>query len=173
MGYRCHLNSKSKGLAKNSLFYIGKHFCIRGGDEQKRLGPSHFIRSSDRNVNLDIHWTHSLCNAQGLQLFHAVAQCCFTGVCTIFILCCLISLTIPITSTTPSFACSRAWSKAINDPVRPTPVLQKTVLSLIVLWYPRIAIQSCAYITLDALPAVNNDRAINQWIRESFLMQSK
>ena len=36
-----------KALQRAVFFYIGKHFCIRGGEEQRRLGPSQFIRSSD------------------------------------------------------------------------------------------------------------------------------
>ena len=39
------LNPKALQLAV--FFYIGKNFCIRGGEEQRRLGPSQFIRSSD------------------------------------------------------------------------------------------------------------------------------
>ena len=34
-----------KALQRAVFFYIGKHFCIRGGEEQRRLGPSQFIRS--------------------------------------------------------------------------------------------------------------------------------
>ena len=34
-----------KGLQRAVFFYIGKRFCIRGGEEQRSLGPSQFIRS--------------------------------------------------------------------------------------------------------------------------------
>ena len=34
-----------KSLQRTVFFYIGKRFCIRGGEEQRRLGPSQFIRS--------------------------------------------------------------------------------------------------------------------------------
>lgn len=36
-----------KALQKAALFYIGKRFCIWGGDEQQRLEPSQFQRSTD------------------------------------------------------------------------------------------------------------------------------
>lgn len=29
------------------FFYVGKRFCIRGGEEQRNLGPSQFLRSLD------------------------------------------------------------------------------------------------------------------------------
>ena len=36
-----------KSLQFAVFFYVGKFFCLRGGEEQRRLGPSNFIRSSD------------------------------------------------------------------------------------------------------------------------------
>ncbi len=33
------------GLQRAVFFYIGKVFCIRGGEEQRKLGPSQFKRS--------------------------------------------------------------------------------------------------------------------------------
>jgi hypothetical protein len=34
-------------LQRAVFFYVGKHFCIRGGEEQRKLSPSQFIRYSD------------------------------------------------------------------------------------------------------------------------------
>lgn len=36
-----------KSLQRAIFYYVGKRFCLRGGDEQRRLGPSHFKRSSN------------------------------------------------------------------------------------------------------------------------------
>ena len=36
-----------KALQRAVFFYVGKRFCIRGGEEQRRLGPSQFVRSSN------------------------------------------------------------------------------------------------------------------------------
>ena len=36
-----------KNLQRAVFFYVGKRFCIRGGDEQRKLGPSQFVRSHD------------------------------------------------------------------------------------------------------------------------------
>ena len=36
-----------KALQRAVFFYIGKRFCLRGGDEQRNMGPSQFARSSD------------------------------------------------------------------------------------------------------------------------------
>ena len=36
-----------KALQQAVFYYVGKHFCIRGGEEQRKLGPSQFIRSTD------------------------------------------------------------------------------------------------------------------------------
>ena len=36
-----------KSLQRALFYFIGKRFCIRGGDEQRRLGRNHFIRSYD------------------------------------------------------------------------------------------------------------------------------
>ena len=36
-----------KNLQRAVFFYVGKLMCIRGGEEQRKLGPSQFIRSSD------------------------------------------------------------------------------------------------------------------------------
>ena len=36
-----------KSLQRAVFYYVGKRFCIRGGEEQRRLGPSQFIRSSN------------------------------------------------------------------------------------------------------------------------------
>ena len=33
-----------KALQRAVFFYVGKLFCVRGGDEQRRLGPSQFVR---------------------------------------------------------------------------------------------------------------------------------
>ena len=35
------------GLQQAVLFYIAKRCCLRGGEEQRKLGPSHLKRSSD------------------------------------------------------------------------------------------------------------------------------
>jgi hypothetical protein len=32
---------------QRSVLYIGKRFCIRGGEEQRNLGPANFIRSDN------------------------------------------------------------------------------------------------------------------------------
>ena len=34
-----------KSLQHAVFYYIGKRFCIRGGDEQRKLGPPQFVRS--------------------------------------------------------------------------------------------------------------------------------
>ena len=41
-----------KGLQRAVFYYVGKVFCLRGGDEQKNLKPSQFVRSQqpDRYV---------------------------------------------------------------------------------------------------------------------------
>lgn len=39
--------STPKSLKRVVFFYFGKRFCIRGGEEQRQLGPSQFIRSED------------------------------------------------------------------------------------------------------------------------------
>lgn len=39
-------DSDPKGLQRAVFYYVGKHFCVRGGAEQRSLGPSYFIRSS-------------------------------------------------------------------------------------------------------------------------------
>ena len=36
-----------KNLQRAVFLYVGKLMCIRGGEEQRKLGPSQFIRSSD------------------------------------------------------------------------------------------------------------------------------
>lgn len=36
-----------KALQRTIFYYIGKRFCIRGGEEMRKLGPSQFIRSFD------------------------------------------------------------------------------------------------------------------------------
>ena len=36
-----------KSLQRAVFYYLGKHFCIRGGEEQRRLGPSQLVRSSN------------------------------------------------------------------------------------------------------------------------------
>ena len=36
-----------KNLQRAVFFYIGKRFCVRGGEEQRRLGPSQFVRTRD------------------------------------------------------------------------------------------------------------------------------
>ncbi len=38
-----------KRLQRAVFFYIGKRFCIRGGEEQRYLGPSQFVRSTAPN----------------------------------------------------------------------------------------------------------------------------
>ena len=38
--------TEPKGL-QQALFYVGKVYCIRGGEEQRCLKPSQFVRSSD------------------------------------------------------------------------------------------------------------------------------
>ena len=40
-------DSTPKGLQRAVFYYVGKHFCIRGGSEQRSLGPSYFIQSSN------------------------------------------------------------------------------------------------------------------------------
>lgn len=39
--------SNPKALKRAVFFYIGKVFCIRGGEEQRKLGPSNFMRTSE------------------------------------------------------------------------------------------------------------------------------
>ena len=36
-----------KGLQNAVFFYAGKHFCLRGGEEQRGLSPAQFIRTSN------------------------------------------------------------------------------------------------------------------------------
>jgi hypothetical protein len=37
------------------FYYIGKIFCIRGGEEQRKLGPSQLVRSNDPLLlNMDL-----------------------------------------------------------------------------------------------------------------------
>ena len=36
-----------KQLQRAVFFYIGKRFCIRGGKEQRKLGPSQFVRTTN------------------------------------------------------------------------------------------------------------------------------
>ena len=36
-----------KSLQRAIFFYVGKHFCIRGGEEQRKLKPSQFICCSN------------------------------------------------------------------------------------------------------------------------------
>ena len=36
-----------KSLQRAVFFYVGKRFCIRGGEEQRKLGPSQFKRTSN------------------------------------------------------------------------------------------------------------------------------
>ncbi len=36
-----------KSLQCAIFFYVGKRFCLRGGEEQRKLGPSNFVRSFD------------------------------------------------------------------------------------------------------------------------------
>lgn len=45
------------------FFYIGKCFCVRGGDEQRRLGPSQFVRKHDPGCFMYIE--HGLKNRAG------------------------------------------------------------------------------------------------------------
>ena len=40
-------DTSPKSLQRAVFFYIGKHFCIRGGDEQRSLGPSQFLYSEN------------------------------------------------------------------------------------------------------------------------------
>ena len=39
--------STPKALQNAVFYYIGKRFCVRGGDEQRQLGPSQFVRSAN------------------------------------------------------------------------------------------------------------------------------
>ena len=39
--------SSPKALQRAVFFYIGKVFCIRGGEKQRKLGPSNFMRTSE------------------------------------------------------------------------------------------------------------------------------
>ena len=39
--------SNPKCLQRAIFYYVGKHFCIRGGEEQRSLKPSQFVRSSN------------------------------------------------------------------------------------------------------------------------------
>jgi hypothetical protein len=36
-----------RSLQRAVFYYVGKHFCVRGGEEQRKLKPSQFIRSAD------------------------------------------------------------------------------------------------------------------------------
>lgn len=36
--------SSPKTLQRATFYYVGKHFCIRGGHEQRKLSPSQFVR---------------------------------------------------------------------------------------------------------------------------------
>ena len=37
-------------LQRAVFYYVGKRFCIRGGEEQRRLGPSQLVRSSNPDL---------------------------------------------------------------------------------------------------------------------------
>ena len=39
--------TEPKGLQQAVFYYVGKVYCIRGGEEQRCLKPSQFVRSSD------------------------------------------------------------------------------------------------------------------------------
>ena len=48
-----------KELQRSVFYYVGKIFCIRGGDEQRNLRPSQFARSHNpacyiRTSNMDL-----------------------------------------------------------------------------------------------------------------------
>ena len=45
--YKVFVIDELKGLQRAVFFYIGERFCIRGGEEQRSLGPSQFIRSEN------------------------------------------------------------------------------------------------------------------------------
>ena len=36
-----------KSLQRTIFYYVGKRFCIRGGEEMRKLGPSQFLRTHD------------------------------------------------------------------------------------------------------------------------------
>ena len=38
--------SNPKSLQRAIFYYVGKHFCVRGGEEQRSLKPSQFVRNS-------------------------------------------------------------------------------------------------------------------------------
>ena len=42
MGMFCGEYHNTKRFAKSCIFYVGKCFCVRGGQEQRNLGPSNF-----------------------------------------------------------------------------------------------------------------------------------
>ena len=39
--------SNPTSLQHAVFYFVGKHFCIRGGDEQRKLSPSQFLRTTD------------------------------------------------------------------------------------------------------------------------------
>ena len=40
-------DASPRSLQRAVFYYIGKRFCIRGGDEQRKLGPSQFLRTEN------------------------------------------------------------------------------------------------------------------------------
>ena len=52
-----------QSLQRAIFFYIGKRFCIRGGEEQRRLGPSQLVRSY--NPDCYTYIEHGLKNQTG------------------------------------------------------------------------------------------------------------
>ena len=40
-------DTSPKSLQRAVFYYIGKRFCIRGGEEQRKLGPSQFLRTEN------------------------------------------------------------------------------------------------------------------------------
>ena len=58
-----------QSLQRAIFFYVGKHFCIRGGEEQRKLKQSQFIRCS--NPEKYIYYEHGSKNRSGgLQQLH-------------------------------------------------------------------------------------------------------
>ena len=45
-----------KSLQRAVFYYVGKHFCIRGGEEQRNLGPSQFVRSENPDCYMYVEY---------------------------------------------------------------------------------------------------------------------
>ena len=55
-----------KVLQRAVFFYTGKCFCLRGGEEQRSLGPSQLVRSSDPDCYMHVEHVRRIIQGEGL-----------------------------------------------------------------------------------------------------------